>query len=162
MVESILTNRYFKLAWFPINSSLDFPDRYIFVKTWTSRNFSDNWALWFSENYMIWVWVWNKDWEEMKWVSWVSWAWEIFKSIVYELENNNYKVKNNKLNNNNDTFLEITNPLDWWIYQINKFKPINIQNIKLDFKTNIVYFIYQNWNIQKNYHIIIKFCQLWW
>jgi penicillin-binding protein 1C len=139
MIESILTNRYFKLAWFPINSSLDFPDRYVFVKTWTSRNFNDNWALWFSENYMIWVWVWNKDWTEMKWVSWASWAWEIFRSIVYELENNNYENITQKETKNNEKYLEITNPLDWSVYSINHSKPMDVQNIKLDFKTNMSY-----------------------
>jgi membrane carboxypeptidase/penicillin-binding protein PbpC len=45
MVSSILTNRYFKLGGFPINSSLDFADRNVFVKTGTSRNFRDNWAI---------------------------------------------------------------------------------------------------------------------
>jgi hypothetical protein len=33
MVYEILTNRYFKLAGFPINSNLDFENREVFVKT---------------------------------------------------------------------------------------------------------------------------------
>jgi len=139
MVESILTNRYFKLAWFPINSSLDFSDRYVFVKTWTSRNFNDNWAMWFTSNYLIWVWVWNKGWEEMKWVSWATWAWEIFRNIVYEIENEQYYNKGTKLEKNSEKFLEITSPLNWSLYKIDETKPLNIQNIKLEFSSNIDY-----------------------
>jgi len=45
MVVSILSNRFVKLAGFPIESNLDFPDREVFVKTGTSRNFNDNWAV---------------------------------------------------------------------------------------------------------------------
>jgi membrane carboxypeptidase/penicillin-binding protein PbpC len=44
-IKLILTNRYFKLGGFPINSTLDFEKREVFVKTGTSRNFRDNWAI---------------------------------------------------------------------------------------------------------------------
>jgi membrane carboxypeptidase/penicillin-binding protein PbpC len=53
MVEEILTNRYFKLAGFPINSNLDFADRNVFVKTGTSRNFKDNWSIGYTDKYII-------------------------------------------------------------------------------------------------------------
>ena len=152
MIYEILTNRYFKLWWFPVNSSLDFQDREVFVKTWTSRNFRDNWTIWFTANYIIWVWAWNKDWTNMKWVSWASWAWEIFRKIVYELEPN--EQKNDKVINleNEDTkdYLEIISPLNLSEYKIEENKN---KEIKLDFKTNIIYddfSRYINWNINKD------------
>lgn len=149
MVYKILINRYFKLEWFPINSSLDFPDREVFVKTGTSRNFRDNWSLWFTQNYMIWVWAWNKDWTNMKWVSWATWAWEIFRKIVYELEKENNKKKEEIvfLENKND-FLEIISPLNQSNYKIDKTKPDNIWEIKLSFQSNLDYDNYEwfiNW-----------------
>lgn len=66
MVVSILTDRYAKLGGFPIHSALDFEDRYVFVKTGTSRNFRDNWALGFTDHYLIGVWAGNKSGENMK------------------------------------------------------------------------------------------------
>ena len=141
MINLILTNRYFKLNWFPINSNLDFKNKNVFVKTWTSRNFRDNWSIWFTDNYMIWVWVWNKDWTYMKWVSWATWAWEIFKELVNYLEKNNNILNKDKIiyNKNNQKYLEILSPLNNSIYKIEKNKPKNISQIELNFKTNINY-----------------------
>ena len=140
-VIEILTNRYFKLAWFPINSSMDFPNRNVFVKTWTSRNFRDNWAIGFTDNYMIGVWVWNKDWRYMKWVSWASWAWEIFAKIIKFLEPIQENIEKKKIifRKNNKKFLEIISPLNESIYKIDKTKPENIWELKLEFKTNTDY-----------------------
>jgi len=87
-INLILTNRYFKLAGFPIHSSLDFPDRNVFVKTGTSRNFRDNWAVGFTDHYIIGIWTGNKSWAFMKWVSGATGAGEIFSRIVYTLETN--------------------------------------------------------------------------
>lgn len=69
MVRSILTDRYAKLGGFPLYSALDFSDRNVFVKTGTSRNFRDNWAVGFTDRYMIGVWTGNKSGENMKGVS---------------------------------------------------------------------------------------------
>jgi penicillin-binding protein 1C len=66
MIISILSDRYAKLGGFPINSALDFADRFVVVKTGTSRNFRDNWAIGFTEHYLIGVWVGNKSGENMK------------------------------------------------------------------------------------------------
>jgi membrane carboxypeptidase/penicillin-binding protein PbpC len=44
-INYILSNRYFKLAGYPINSALDFADKKVFVKTGTSRNYRDNWTI---------------------------------------------------------------------------------------------------------------------
>lgn len=139
MVQDILMNRYAKIWSFPINSNLDFSDRSVFVKTWTSRNFKDNWTIWYTDNYAIWVWAWNKNWEPMVWVSWVSWAWEIFKKIVYFLEDNeSYYISNNYETTKKD-FLEITSPLPWTIFKINPEKSLKDQEINLDFETNVEY-----------------------
>jgi penicillin-binding protein 1C len=59
-INLILTNRYFKLGGFPVHSSLDFEDRNVFVKTGTSRNFRDNWAVGYTDHYIIGVWTGNK------------------------------------------------------------------------------------------------------
>ncbi len=139
MVYEILTNRYFKLAGFPVNSNLDFKNREVFVKTWTSRNFRDNWSIWFTKNYMIWVWVWNKDGTYMKWVSWSTWAWEIFKNIVNYLEKEDQISEKIIYNTNKQQYLKIISPLDKSTYKIDKSKPQSVQQIKLDFDTNIEY-----------------------
>ena len=139
MIEQILTNRYFKLSWFPINSNLDFSDREVFVKTGTSRNFRDNLSIWYTSNYIIWVWVWNKDWSEMKWVSGATWAWDIFRKIVYELDNKETKSNLISLDKENKDYITITSPLDKNVFEINPSIPLKNQDIKLSFSTNINY-----------------------
>ncbi len=69
IIESILTSRENKMRSFPINSALDFSDRKVFVKTGTSRNFRDNWAVGYTDHYLIGVWSGNKNAENMKGVS---------------------------------------------------------------------------------------------
>ena len=66
MIVSILSDRYAKLQEFPIHSSLDFEDRWVALKTGTSRNFRDNWTVGFTSHYMIGVWTGNKNGENMK------------------------------------------------------------------------------------------------
>ncbi|MDQ7022903.1 MAG: penicillin-binding transpeptidase domain-containing protein, partial [Candidatus Gracilibacteria bacterium] len=142
MVIEILTNRYFKLKGFPINSSLDFANREVFVKTGTSRNFRDNWSVGFTENYMIGVWVGNKDGTYMKGVSGATGAGEIFRKIVEELEPINYDLNKRKIifeENNEKKFLEIISPLNESVYKIDLTKPEEINKIKLDFTSNIDY-----------------------
>ncbi len=156
MIKEILINRYNKIEAFPINWNLDFPDKEVFLKTGTSRNFKDNWTIWFTKNYIIWVWAGNKDWSEMKWVSWATWAWEIFKNIVDYLEKNNWINEASKIEKNSISYLEITSPLNWSKYQIDLNKPKNTQKIKLDFSTNLVYDNYKwfiNWEENKSDYI---------
>lgn len=137
MVEEILTNRYFKLAWFPIHSNLDFPDRNVFVKTGTSRNFKDNWSIWFTSDFIIWVWVWNKDGAEMKWVSGASGAGDIFRKIVYELDTYETDTPIVSLENEYHDFIKIISPLDKNTYQIDPSIPLEKQSIQLNYHTNI-------------------------
>ncbi len=148
MVNEILTNRYFKLGWFPIHSNLDFPDRNVFVKTWTSRNFRDNWSIWFTDNYMIWVWVWNKDGTYMKWVSWTSWAGDIFRKIVYLLEKEDQDTNAIIYDSSELEYLDIISPLDGSIYKQGIIQQRN--QVKLGFKTNINFNNYAwevNWKL---------------
>lgn len=143
MINEILTNRYYKINAFPINWNLDFPDKKVFLKTGTSRNFKDNWTVWYTNNYIIWVWAWNKDWSEMKWVSGASWAWEIFKNIVDYLEKDWWKSEIKKIEKENINYLEITSPLNNSKYKINKNKEKNTQKIKLEFSTSLIYYKYK-------------------
>jgi penicillin-binding protein 1C len=139
-INLILTNRYFKLWGFPINSTLDFEKRNVFVKTGTSRNFRDNWAIWFSDNYILWVWAWNKDWSSMKWVSWASWAWEIFRAVINFLEPEKEQIKEKIIfNDKKINFLEIISPLNKSIYEIDNSRSLESQKIKIKFETDINY-----------------------
>jgi penicillin-binding protein 1C len=72
MVVDILSNRYNRMPTFPMYSNLDFPDRNVFLKSGTSRKFSDNRVIGFTDNYIIGVRVGNKDGSNMKGVSGVS------------------------------------------------------------------------------------------
>ena len=81
-IEKILSNRSYKLAEFPALSALDFSDRFVFVKTGTSRNFRDNWAVGYTDRYLIGVWTGNKNAENMKGVTGASGAGEIFAGAV--------------------------------------------------------------------------------
>lgn len=139
MINEILTNRYYKINAFPINWNLDFPDKNVFLKTWTSRNFKDNWTVWYTDNYIIWVWAWNKDGSEMKWVSWASWAWEIFKNIVDYIEKDWGESEIKKIEKEKISYLEITSPLNNSKYKIEETKEKNKPKIKLEFSTSLVY-----------------------
>lgn len=52
------------------------------VKTWTSSDFRDNWVVSYSPDLVVWVWVWNNDNSSMIWVTWITWAWNIWHSII--------------------------------------------------------------------------------
>ncbi len=115
----------------------------MFVKTGTSRNFRDNWAIGYTDNYIIWVWVGNKDASNMKWVSGASWAWEVFRNIVYYLEPDDVEQKPNVgyagLHTLREKYLEITSPLQNSVYTIDKQKSLETQSIKIEFSTNYDY-----------------------
>ena len=85
-IVDILSNRYYKLGSFPLNSNADFPRRFVVLKTGTSRNFSDTRAMGFTRRYIIGVRVGNKDGSNMEGVSGVDGAGAIFKQIVELLE----------------------------------------------------------------------------
>lgn len=155
-IYEILSNRYYKLESFWVNSELDFQDLNVFFKTGTSRNFRDNWVVGWFDNYLIWVWAWNKDWSEMKWVSWASWAWNIFKKIVYLLSNWKTQELNSPIFSDKTLkYLEIINPLNYTIYKKSELK----ENITPEFKTNFEYKYFNwilNWEKLENNKIEIK------
>lgn len=156
-INYILTNRYLKIWGYPINSALDFENINVFFKTGTSRNFRDNWTVGYTDNYVIWVWAWNKDGSNMKWVSWATWAGEIFGSIVRYLEKtteNNQKINISK---NKKDYLEITFPLEWQVFKIDNTKSLEIQKIKPEFRSNLEYDSFK-WRItnSKNEEIKVK------
>lgn len=111
MITSILTDRYAKIGDFPLYSALDFENRKVAVKTGTSRNFRDNWAVGYTEHYMIGVWTGNKDGENMKGVTGATGAGEIFRRIVYLLEKNEQTPDLIKKDGIRKEYLTITNPL---------------------------------------------------
>lgn len=84
-IVDALSSHVFKSEEFPMGSALDFGEGKVFVKTGTSRNFRDNYAVGFTERYMIGVWAGNKDGSNMRGVSGATGAGEIFAAIVNEL-----------------------------------------------------------------------------
>ena len=52
------------------------------VKTGTSSDFRDNWAISYHPDLILWVWVWNNDNSSMIWVTWITWAWSIWHNII--------------------------------------------------------------------------------
>ena len=80
-----LSSQDIKSQEFPYGSTLDFGEGKVFVKTGTSRNFRDNYAIGFTHDFMIGVWTGNKDGENMRGVTGASGAGEIFAGIVQEL-----------------------------------------------------------------------------
>lgn len=135
MVVSILSDRYAKIGGFPIDSVLDFPDRFVFVKTGTSRNFRDNWAIGFTEHYLIAVWVGNKNGENMKWVSGATGAGGIFRKIVYFLESEEYQNEPVYYEKNSLPYVSITNPIDGSIYALQD----TVETIHPTFSSNLEY-----------------------
>ncbi len=138
-INSILMDRYAKLPEFPINSSLDFADRRVALKTGTSRNFRDNWTIGFTDHYMIGVWTGNKSGENMKWVSGATWAWEIFAKIVYALEPEETIPEIHESKKESLPFLTITSPLGGSVYERDPLKVESLQEIALRFRTNVSY-----------------------
>lgn len=87
-IISTLSSQDIKSHEFPYGSTLDFGEGKVFVKTGTSRNFRDNYAVGFTHDFLIGVWTGNKDGENMRGVTGASGAGEIFASIVHELGSN--------------------------------------------------------------------------
>lgn len=52
------------------------------VKTWTTSFFRDNYVISYSKDLIVLVWVWNLDASSMKWVTWISWAWKIWRNFI--------------------------------------------------------------------------------
>lgn len=52
-IVETLSSHIYKSEEFPLGSAMDFGEGKVFVKTGTSRNFRDNYAIGFTENYLI-------------------------------------------------------------------------------------------------------------
>ena len=139
MIQAILSDRYIKSPWFHLHSNLDFPDRNVFVKTGTSRNFRDNWTIGYTDNYIIGVWVGNKDASEMQWVSWVDGAGNIFHRIVYLLEDRPTQAETLSFERDTKDYVHITSPTHNSIYKFNPVIPLSHQKIKLSYQSNTSY-----------------------
>ena len=141
MIEQSLTKREFKVRNFPVGSALDFSDRFAFVKTGTSRNFRDNYAVGYTDHYIIGVWTGNKDGENMKGVSGASGAGEIFGAVVRKLEAETSVsgLTAKEFIKNESPFIEITSPLQFAKYRVDPAIPKETQKIELSYRTNIAY-----------------------
>ncbi len=114
MVADSLSDRYLKIGGFPLGGTLDFPDRRVAVKTGTSRNFVDNWAVGWTDNYIVGVWAGNKDGTPMKGVSGATGAGDLFAAVVRLLEPERPAGKNASaaaLPPSPGNFFEISSPL---------------------------------------------------
>jgi len=86
IIDTALRSRALRRASFPLYGTLDYPDGRVGLKTGTSRNFSDNWLILWTDRYLIGIWVGNKDWSPMHEVTWSMGAWEIGQHIIALLE----------------------------------------------------------------------------
>ena len=141
MIESILSNRLLRFPSFPMFSNLDFPDRFVALKSGTSRKFSDNRVLGYTDHYLIGIRVGNKDGSPMKGVTGVSGAGDLFKKIVEELEDQqtNFDQTPIPLADSPSPYLQITNPLDASVYKLSDLIPLQNQSLALQFSSNIPY-----------------------
>lgn len=141
MIESILSNRLLRFPSFPMFSNLDFPDRFVALKSGTSRKFSDNRVLGYTDHYLIGIRVGNKDGSPMKGVTGVSGAGDLFKKIVEELESKQENFIQNPLPTEQKSadYIQITNPLNESVYKISDLIPAQYQSLALQFSSNITH-----------------------
>ncbi len=83
IISDILSDNDARLPEFWAGSVLNF-DFPVAVKTWTTRNFRDNWTIGFSRDLVVWVWAWNADNSPMRDSSGVTWAGPIFRAVMLE------------------------------------------------------------------------------
>ena len=81
IISDILSDNDARLPEFWVGSVLNF-DFPVAVKTWTTRNSRDNWTMGFTQDRIVWVWVWNADNAPMRWTSWVTGAGPIFRAVM--------------------------------------------------------------------------------
>ncbi len=60
-----------------LNTSIPFA-----VKTWTTKNFRDNWTIWYKDDLVVAVWAGNNNNSSMIDVSWITWAAPIWHRVV--------------------------------------------------------------------------------
>ena len=136
-VNSILTSRSYKLGGFPLHSALDFADRHVFVKTGTSRNFRDNWAIGYTDHAIIGVWAGNKDGSDMQGVSGATGAGEIFRKVVEYREPTSEDTALTTAPPGRDPYIEITAPLSGSVFRVGTLR--ETAGIGCTISTNIPY-----------------------
>ncbi|MDD3262385.1 MAG: transglycosylase domain-containing protein [Candidatus Absconditabacteria bacterium] len=167
MIEKILGSRFLRFPAFPMLSNLDFEDRFVVLKSGTSRKFSDNRIVGYTENFLIGVWVGNKDGSPMKGVSGASGAGDLFKKIVEETEPKTQgNLQQNMISYDQEVrpYVQITNPLEGSVYKISNQIPFDYQSLVLQFATNISYDSFQRqingkniektWDLAPGIHVI--------
>lgn len=136
-VESVLSNRSYKLREFGALTALDFPDRTVFVKTGTSRNFRDNYAIGYTERYLIAIWSGNKDGSNMRGVSGATGAGEIFSRFVESLEPAGRAPEPAVAKSDSGGYLQIVSPLPGSRYRPDPSIPAATQAVLPKFSTGV-------------------------
>ncbi len=149
MIEEALSNTRYKIAEFSEGSALNFGEKRVFVKTGTSRNFRDNYAIGYTGQYLIAVWTGNKDGSNMRGVSGATGAGEIFARVVAALpdatlvqsplQKDLEKTISLSGSPNSESFFEISRPLPGTRYKKNPLLPDETQRFSIQFETNIAY-----------------------
>lgn len=91
VVADILADRQARSYTFGLDSALSLPF-WAAVKTGTSKDMRDNWAIGFSDRYTVGVWVGNSDGSPMRNVSGVTGAAPIWHSMMRALHDNNLSM----------------------------------------------------------------------
>lgn len=66
LISDTLSNNYFRTPAFGLNSALNIKNKQVAVKTGTTQNLKDNWAIGYTNDYVVAAWVGNNDGATMK------------------------------------------------------------------------------------------------
>jgi penicillin-binding protein 1C len=138
-IVDTLSNPSYKIGQFPLYGDLDFSDRFAMVKTGTSRNYRDTWAVGFTDRYMIGVWSGNKSGAETDRIGSVTGAGAIFARIVRELEPASPVNTSAPALASKKEYFEITHPLEGARFSPDPDSPPEAQSIALRYATDMKY-----------------------
>ena len=140
-ISTILSSRYARLKGFPIDSTLDFGEKKVTLKTGTSRNFRDNWTVGYDDSILLGVWAGNKDGENMKGVSGATGAGEIFRRIMGRMGSTDTTpppmTSPSHTDVHLDPYIEITSPLARSVYRIAGSTASSREAIRVRYDTDI-------------------------
>lgn len=109
----------------------------MFVKTGTSRNFRDNYAVGYTDRYLIAVWSGNKDGSNMRGVSGATGAGEIFARFVNALEPVGRAPDPVTVKPDAGGYLQIVSPLPGSRYLADPTIPAAVQAVLPKFSTGL-------------------------
>ncbi|MCS7200935.1 MAG: transglycosylase domain-containing protein [Patescibacteria group bacterium] len=95
LVNKILSDRYTAVDQFSIKSNLNLPFKNYAVKTGTSNNFKDSWAVGYTPDFLVAVWVGNPDHSSMDKVSGTLGAGKIWAEVMNLMFNSVYNKNSN-------------------------------------------------------------------